>query len=121
MFTSLYALSSIDLPAIIILTAFTALITTGKADIQDMYMWKGNASKFEDVAEYLKYNGHKSIVKEFEENLKQRDELKFMIYKYRFLEGLSFSEISERLDIPTQRITEELNAIALSARMYCKI
>lgn len=44
-----------------------------------------------------------------------------MIYKYRFLEGLSFSEISERLDIPTQRITEELNAIALSARMYCKI
>ena len=120
-FTSLYTLSSIDLPAIIVLTAFTALISTGKADIQDIYMWKGNASKFEDVAEYLKYNGHKPIVKEFEENLKQRDELKFMIYKYRFLEGLSFSEISERLDIPTQRITEELNAIALSARMYCKI
>ena len=120
-FTSLYALSNIDLPAIIVLTAFTALITTGKADIQDIYMWKGNASKFEDVSEFIKYNRHKPIVQEFEESLEKQDGLKYMIYKYRFVENLSFSEISERLDIPTQRITEELNAIALSARMYCKI
>lgn len=120
-FTSLFALSNLDLPAIILFTSFTALICSGKADISDMYMWKGNASKYEDVADYIKYNKDAEIVKEFEASLEKQDKLKFMIYKYRFLEGLSFSEISERLDISTQRLTEELNAIALSARMYCKI
>lgn len=119
--TSLFALSNIDLPTIIIFTSFTALISSGKADISDMYMWKGNASKYEDVSDYMKYNRDSEIVKEFEASLEKQDKLKYMIYKYRFLEGLSFSEISERLDISTQRLTEELNAIALSARMYCKI
>lgn len=120
-FTSLYLLSNIDLLAIILFTAFTALITSGKADISDIYLWKGNASKYEDVAEFIKYNRGTPILNEFEESLEKQDKLKYMIYKYRFLEGLSFSEISDRLDIPSQRIIEELNAIALSARMYCKI
>ena len=120
-FTSLFVLSKIDFPAIILFTGFTALITSGRADITDIYQWKGKASKFEDITEYVKYNLHNPVLKDFEKSLEERDKLKYMIYKYRFVENLSFSEISERLDISTQRIDEELHAIALSLRIYCKI
>ena len=59
---------------------------------------------------------------EFEENLKRRDDLLFIVYKYRFKERLTFKEISERLDgMPNVRIAEMLNQIALAIRINCGI
>ena len=54
---SLYSLSSLELPVIILLTAFTGFISTGRADIKDMYLWNnGSSSKYADVEEYIEYH-----------------------------------------------------------------
>lgn len=67
-FLSLYTLSSLELPVIILLTIFTALISTGKADINDMFMWKGKNTKYSDIEEYIKYNSMETKLIEYEKN-----------------------------------------------------
>ena len=44
-----------------------------------------------------------------------------MLYKYKFKENKTFAEISEILEIESNRITELLDKIAFTMRMYCKI
>lgn len=121
-FLSLYSLSSLDLLSIIVLTIFTAFISTGKADISDMFEWKGKDTKYKDIEEYIKYHSMDDKLIEFEEKLKKQDDLLFLLYKYRFKDNLTFSEISEKLDnMENPRIAEKLEKIALSIRIYCGI
>lgn len=120
-FLSLYSLSSLDLLAIILLTIFTGFISTGKADINEMYMWKGKETKYKDIEEYIKYNDMNDNLIEFEKKLKEQDNLLFLIYKYKFKDGMTFLEMSERLSLDTPRIAEKLDKIALSIRIYCGI
>lgn len=120
-FTSLYAISNLDLVAIIILTSFTGLISTGKADIKDIYMWKGKESKYQDIIDYIKFNPLADDLLDFENKLKSNDTMLYMLYKYKFKDNKTFTEISNLLDIETNRITELLDKIAFTIRMYCKI
>ena len=77
-FTSLFVLTNLDLLAIILFTTFTALISSGKADVTDMYMWK-NVSKYQDVMDFIKYNEFSDVLLEFEEKLKNTDSLTYFI------------------------------------------
>ena len=120
-FVSLYSLSSLDIVAIIILTIFTAFISTGRADIKEIYLWKGKSTKYEDIEEYIKYNSMDSKLIEFEKKLKEQDNLLYLLYKYRFKDNLKFAQISEKLDIDNPRIVEKLDKIAFSLRIYCGI
>lgn len=119
---SLFLLLKVDLIISILFAIFAAFIMTGKSNINELYLWKpASESKYSDIEEYIKYNSFNNELMDFEDNLKRRDGKLFMIYKYRFLDNKSFSEISELLDIETNRITQELDKIALSIRIYCKI
>lgn len=120
---SLFLILKVDLVVSILFTVFSAFIMTGKSNISDMYLWKGNnESKYADIEEYVKYNSCNSKLLEFEENLKRRDDLLFIVYKYRFKDQLTFKEISEKLDgMPNVRIAEMLNQIALAIRINCGI
>lgn len=121
-FTSLYSLSNLDLIAIVFLTIFTGFVSTGRADVHEMFMWKQNNSKYEDIEEYIKYNSMNDELLDFEKKLKETDNLSFLIYKYRFRDHLSFSQISEKLDgMESPRIAEKLGQIALSIRVHCGI
>ena len=120
-FVSLYSLSSLDIFAIILLTIFTAFISTGRADINSMYMWKGKDTKYRDIEEYIKYNSMSDKIIEFEKKLKEQDNLLFLIYKYKFKESMTYTEMSEKLSLDNPRITEKLDRIALSIRIYCGI
>lgn len=119
-FISLYTISHFDLVAVIIMTSFTALISSGKVDVTDVYMWK-TTTKYQDVLDYIKYNEYSDELMEFESKLKSGDSLTYLIYKYRFKEQKTFAEISELLDIETNRITEVLDKLAFAIRIYCKI
>ena len=85
-----------------------------------MFMWKGRETKYQDIIEYIKFHPLGDDLVQFEENMKKKDELAYLIYKYRFKDELSFSEISNKLQIDTQRITEHLDKIAFAMRLYCK-
>lgn len=117
-FLSLYSISTLELPVIILLTIFTAFISTGKADITDGFMWKGRETKYADIEEYIKYNSMETKLIEYENKLRNQDNLNFLIYKYRFKDKMTFSQISERLDLENPRIVEKLEQIAFSFRIY---
>ena len=120
-FTSVYALTDLHIVVVILLTIFTGFISTGKANIQDMFMWKGRETKYSDIDEFVKYNPMNTKLIEFENNLKNKDDLLFLVYKYRFKDSLKFSEICERLDIDNPRLVEKLDKIAFSIRLFCGI
>lgn len=120
---SLFVLLKIDLILSILFAIYAAFIMTGKSNIQDMYLWKApNESKYKDIEDYIKYHFMDTDLLDFEDNLKRRDNLLFLIYKYRFRDKLTFAQISEKLnDMENPRIVESLDQIALAIRIACKI
>jgi len=120
---SLFMILKIDFKISILFTIFSAFIMTGKSNIQDMYLWKlNNESKYKDIDEYVKYNLMNKNLLDFEENLKRRDDILYLVYKYRFRENLSLIKISEKLNnMENARIVEKLDQIALAIRINCGI
>ena len=88
-----------------------------------MYLWNNNGetSKYQDIKDFIKYNEFDDKLIEFETKLKDRDNLEYLIYKYRFKENRTFSEISELLDLDSPRIVEHLDRVAFALRLYCGI
>ncbi len=85
-------------------------------------MWNnGSSSKYADVEEYIEYHFLDDKLLDLEERIKRQDNLDYLIYKYRFKDKLTFSEISEKLNIDNPRIVERLNKIAFAIRLYCGI
>lgn len=119
--TSLFALTDLPVVVVLLLTLFTGYIATGRADINDMYMWKGKNTKNRDVEDYIKYHPLDDKLLEFEKKLKEQDNLSYLLYKYRFKENMSFTEIAERIDLDTPRVSEHIDKIAFSIRIYCGI
>lgn len=120
---SLFLVLKVDLIISILFAIFSAFIMTGKGNIQDMYLWKPvGESKYNDIDEYVKYNTTNKRLIDFEDNLRDRDNLLYAIYKYKFVDRMSFSQISERLDgMENARIVEKLDQIALAIRIHCGI
>lgn len=120
---SLFVLLGIDLKISIVFAVFSAFIMTGRSNINDMYLWNNNGetSKYQDIKDFIKYNEFDDKLIEFETKLKDRDNLEYLIYKYRFKENRTFSEISELLDLDSPRIVEHLDRVAFALRLYCGI
>lgn len=117
-FLSLFVLTNVGLGVSIIMAIFCAFILTTKGDISDGFQWKGKDTKYADIEEYIKYNSMQTKLIEYEEKLKNQDNLTFLIYKYRFKDKMTFAQISERLDLENPRIVEKLNQIAFSFRIF---
>jgi hypothetical protein len=121
---SLFLILKIDLTLSIIFTIFAAFIMTGRADINDLYLWKSadEPSKYQDIIEFVRYNELDDRLLEFERKIKDRNNLEYLIYKYKFKEGKTFNEMSELLDnMDNPRIVEHLDKIAFAIRLYCGI
>ena len=118
MFLSLFVLTHAGFWFSIIMALFCAYILTTRGNIQDGLMWKGRETKYSDIDEYIKYNSMETKLLEYEEKLKKQDNLTYLIYKYRFKNKMTFSQISELLDLENPRIVEKLEQIAFSFRIY---
>ena len=117
-FLSLFVLTNVGLGVSIIMAIFCAFILTTRGDYKDGLMWKGKETKYADIEEYIKYNSMETKLIEYEEKLRNQDNLTYLIYKYRFKDKMTFSQISERLDLENPRIVEKLEQIAFSFRIY---
>ena len=121
---SLFVLLKVDLIISILFAIFSAFLMTGKSNIKDMYLWKNEASstsKYQDIIDYIKYNGLNNKLMEFEDKLKAKDNLEYLVYKYKFKDNKTFREISELLDLENPRIVEHLDKIAFAIRLYCGV
>ena len=85
---------------------------TGKSNIKDMYLWKNEASstsKYQDIIDYIKYNGLNNKLMEFEDKYSVNMETTINIVKYKSsTEGPYIYELmaviiydSEKYDIRT--------------------
>lgn len=122
---SMFLASKIELLVGILFTIFSVFTISTKGNIKDLtlgYKRKKEDGKYYDIEEFIKYNLTNSNLIDFEENLKRKDGLLFLIYKYRFKDKLSFSQISEKLNgMENVRIVEKLDQIALAIRITCGI
>lgn len=118
LFSTLFLLLKVDILVSIILTIFSGYILTNNANIFDIFMWSGKKTQYQDIIDYIRFNPLNSKIKEFEEKTQEQDNLSYLIYKYRFKDGLTFAEISKRLDIETNRITEIQDKVAFAFRVY---
>lgn len=106
-FLSLYSLSNLDIYAIIILTIFTGFISTGKADILDMYMWTGKTSKYEALKDLVAISPNNSIILEHEDYWRKNYPIRYEIFKYYFRENKSYQEIAEIKGFPDNTILKK--------------
>ena len=120
-FLSLFVVLKFEIKLSVIMSLIMAFILSSKGNIEDMFMWKGKNTNYADIEEYIKYNEYDTRLIEFENKLKEQPGIEYLLYKYRFKQGLSYSQISEKLDIETPRIAEKLEKIAFAIRIYCKI
>lgn len=120
-FLSLFSLANAGWVISIIMTIFCAFILTTKGDWRDGLQWKGHNSNFADIDEYIKFNELNDTLLEFEKKLKEQDNLLYLLYKYRFKEHYSFTAIKEKTGLENPRISEKLDKIAFSIRIFCGI
>lgn len=121
---SIFVLLKVDLIISILFAIFSAFLMTGKSNIKDMYLWKNetsSTSKYQDIIDYIKYNELNNKLMEFEDKLKAKDNLEYLVYKYKFKDNKTFREISELLDLENPRIVEHLDKIAFAIRLYCGV
>lgn len=111
-FTSLFLVARVDISVGVLNTIFAAYILSGKADINDVYMWnKGKPSKYQKLIDYIKYNGLSNELLKLEDNLKRYDTQMYLVYKRRFRENKSFEEIREEFDLENPRINEIIDKV----------
>lgn len=120
-FLSMFIVFNVNIYVSILFTIFDAFILTGNGNIEDMFMWSGKKTQYQDIIDYIKYNPLNDKIKEFEEKLQDQDNLSYLIYKYRFKDLLTFQEISDRLDIETNRITELQEKVTFTFRIFIGI
>jgi hypothetical protein len=110
-FTSMFVVVKINIFVGCLNTIFCAYILSGKADINDMYMWKPqNTSVHQPLIDYLKYNAICDDYLRAEELLKQKvDSKTYLIYKRKFIDGYSYERICEEFDMSNPRVKECLD------------
>ena len=121
-FTSLFIVVKVGFEIALPIVIFSGYILTTKGNIQDIFMWKHD-SNYIDIDEFIKYavdDIRKSKILEFEKRLKAEEPQLYDIYSLRFKEGYKHYQIQKMLDIPGSRLTEKLNRIATSFRIFCK-
>ena len=73
------------------------------------------------IKDFVTPEGIKQREIEFEHKIKLKNNLEYLIYKYKFKDEKTFIEMSELLDMDTPRIVEQLDKIAFAIRLYCGI
>ena len=110
-FLSLFIVAKADFLLALVLTIFEAMILTGNGNINDTFMWGGNKLN-KEVFDWVKFNPDNEKLLKYEKDLKENDKQKYIIFKYRFREFKSYSDISKLMDIDVQRISDEIKIIS---------
>lgn len=105
-FTSVYITTDLPLTVNILLTIFTAFIITGKADINDLYMWKGNTSKYIALIDVIALAPNHPTILEHEEYWRKNYPMRFEIFRLYFRERKTYEDIMELKDLPDSKLIQ---------------
>lgn len=111
-FASMFTVLKIDLELSVALTVFEAIILSGKGNIADIFQWKNVNKINQEIYDWVKFNYDNPGLLRYEKALEETDKRKYYIFEYRFREFKTYNEIAELMDIPTQRVADELKIIS---------
>jgi hypothetical protein len=106
-FTSVYVLTDLHIFVTILLTVFTGFIATGRADIEEMYMWKGKNSNYIALIDLIAVSPNNKIILEHEEYWRNNYPMRYDIFKLYFRERNSYDAIREIKDLPDNKIIQK--------------
>lgn len=109
--TSLFLTVKANLGVGIGTTIFAGIILSGKGNIQDMFMWGGNALNNE-VFNWVKFNQNNEKLMKYESKLKETDKQKYYIFIYRFREFKPYNKIAKIMGMDEQRISDEIKIMS---------
>ena len=75
-------------------------------------LWWGGNDLNKRVYDWVRFNFNNPDLLAYENKLKEVDNRKYIIFKYRFREFKSYSQISKIMKIDIQRISEEINIMS---------
>lgn len=110
-FISLFLVFKINIYISMILTIFTAIILTGNGNILDSFLFEWNPTN-KSAYDFARFNPNNKALKEYEEQLFKTDQRLYYIFKYRFKEFREYETISKLMDIPIQRISDEIKIMS---------
>ena len=105
-FTSVYLTTDLPLTVNILLTIFTGFIATGKADINDLYMWKGSTSKYIALIDVIALAPNHPTILEHEEYWRKNYPMRFEIFRLYFRERKTYEDIMELKDLPDSKLIQ---------------
>lgn len=108
---SLFLAAKVSLPIGILSTIFAGIILSDKGNIEDVFMWGGNSLNTK-VFDWVKFNQDNQKLIKYENDLKETDRQKYFIFKYRFREFKSYSQIAKIMDMDAQRISDEIKIMS---------
>lgn len=105
-FSSVYLTTDCPLTINILLTIFAAIISTGKADWKDMYMWKGTNSKYTALIDIVSLSPNNSVILEHEEYWRKNYPMRFEIFRLYFRERKTYEDIMELKDLSDSKLIQ---------------
>ena len=101
------------LVALVVLSTFaTSTIPTKMEKLGKIFFgYKKDESKYQRLIDFIKFNGLDDRLLDAEDKLKRLDSQMFIIYKRKFRESKTFSEISKEFDLDNPRIVEVLDKV----------
>ena len=103
---SLFLILKIELKISILFTIFAGLIMTGRANINDIYLWSGKSSKYEALKDLVSLSPNNAIILEHEEYWRKNYPIRYEIFKYYFRENKTYQEIAEIKNFDDNTITK---------------
>lgn len=109
---SLFLIIHIDLKVSILFAIFSAFIMTGKSNINDMYLWSRNKSKYNALIDFVAMSPNHKILLDHEEYWRVNYPIRYEIFNLYFRERKTYQEIMEIKDLTeTTLIKEECKTI----------
>ena len=125
LFLTLFMVADVDFIISALFAVCTALLISGHSDINDMYLWalkkekgRGRPKDYPDVIEYVQLNCTDPRLMKFENSLRldTANSVYHQMYVYAFKHGKKDAEISNIIDIDTQRLSVVGNSLAREIR-----
>ena len=109
---SLFLIIHVDLTLSILFAIFSAFIMTGKSNINDMYLWSGNKSKYNALIDFVAMSPNHKILLDHEEYWRVNYPIRYEIFNLYFRERKTYQEIMTIKDLSeTNLIKEECKTI----------
>lgn len=109
---SLFLIIHVDLILSVLFAIYSAFIMTGKSNINDMYLWSGNKSKYNALIDFVAMSPNHKILLDHEEYWRVNYPIRYEIFNLYFRERKTYQEIMTIKDLTeTNLIKEECKTI----------